>query len=100
MQEACPAPVFSAMQALAVDDATHRYRRRVGQNIARMREMLGISQRELAGRMSVDRRQIVRWEAGEWAPSAKSFERLEQATGYPREWFDRNHAEEGEAHAD
>jgi transcriptional regulator with XRE-family HTH domain len=96
MQAACRAPAFPAMQAIAVDDATHRYRRRIGQNILLMREMLGLSQRELGDRMGIDRRQIVRWEAGEWAPNAKSFERLERATGYPREWFDKNHDEEGE----
>jgi transcriptional regulator with XRE-family HTH domain len=98
MQAACRAAVFPPMQAIAVDDATQRYRRRVGRNIAHLRESLGWSQRDLAARMGVDRRQVLRWEAGEWAPNAKSFERLERATGLPRAWFDGDHAsEEGEA---
>jgi Zn-dependent peptidase ImmA (M78 family)/DNA-binding XRE family transcriptional regulator len=58
------------------------------------RKRRGFTKIELAGKIGVDLRSIVAYEAGTFAPRADTFDRIESVLGFGREFFYRNDLEE------
>jgi predicted transcriptional regulator len=62
-----------------VEKLTPQDRRRLGQNIIKHRNLLGLTQETLAEQASVDRRFIQKIEAGEYGTSLAVMKRLRKA---------------------
>jgi DNA-binding transcriptional regulator YiaG len=59
----------------------------VGRRIVAAREHDGLSQRQLAARLGIDRRQLSEWERGCVEPYPKNLRRLALALARPMEYF-------------
>jgi len=51
------------------------------------REILGLTQRELANELGVDQVNVSRWERGVSEPRSQTLRRLSQISGQPVSWF-------------
>ena len=78
--------------ALPDETARDRRRRIIGENITRFREAADLSKSELARRLGIDRRSVVRWETGGWEPSPDHLENLAEALRVPVHEFYREQA--------
>ena len=65
--------------------------RLVAANIVYARELAGLSQRELAIRLEIDRRQLSEWERGVWKPGDRNLVRLADALGRTLAFFYTEH---------
>lgn len=51
------------------------------------REILGLTQRELANELDVDQVNVSRWERGVAEPKLRTLRRLSELSGRPVSWF-------------
>ena len=76
---------------MAVADDVNKRARRVGRNIVRARDRMGVSQNGLAKQLEIDRAQLMSWERGRYEPSSTNLARVADALEQEWGWFYIDH---------